>query len=88
MSTTLSDYQVSGHENAQMLPAYGAWPLGTDRLKTVPGTAEQSLVLGTNGLRLLQRLTETKFGGNTAVPTVHDTAGDVLNPSNLVDDDP
>ena len=61
---------------------------GTDRLKTVPGTAAQSLVIGTNRLRLLQRLTETKFGANTAVPTVHDAGADVLNQGNLVDDDP
>ena len=37
VDTALADYQVSGHENAHMIPAYGAWPLGTDRLKTVPG---------------------------------------------------
>ena len=88
VDTAQADYQVTGHENANMLSAYGAWPLGTDRLKTVPGTAAQSLVIGTNRLRLLQRLTETQFGANTAVPTVHDAGADVLDQGNLVDDDP
>ena len=88
VDTLTSDYQVSGHENANMLAVYGAWPLGTDRLKTVQADATQATILGTNRLRLLQRITETKFGANTAVPSIHDTAGDVLNPANLIDDDP
>ena len=49
VDTLTADYVVSGHENAQMMPAYGAWPLGTDRLqngardsRTIAGHWDQS----------------------------------------------
>ena len=83
-----SIYQVSHHENGQMLAVFGAWPLGTDRLKVVAAGVEQATVIGTNRLQLLQRLTETKLGVNTALPTLDGTVGEVNNAANLLDDDP
>ena len=88
VDTVTSIYQVSHHDNGQMLAVFGAWPLGTDRLKTIEATAEQAVVVGTNRLQLLQRLTETKLGVNTALPTIFDTQGNVDNETNLTDGDP
>ena len=85
---TTSIYQVSEHQNAEMIPVFGAWPPGTDRLKTVTAASEQAAIIGTNQLRLLQRLTETKLGVNTALPTLHSETGTVVNSGNLLDEDP
>lgn len=85
---TLHIYQVSEHANAKMIAVLGAWPQGTDRLKTIEADPAQAEVLDNNRLRLLQLLTETKFGLAIAPPEIHETVGDVEGGANILDEDP